>query len=179
MYGPIFLITLFVGFLTGCQPSVVQEAASLHRVPAGATIIVHEDIHFNSGKTKAFIQHGRRVETLEFGDLFFPHCIFEVDEWVAMPRLIKAGKYRVDRVNHRDDTRIYQKLAQANQVVASGGAAFVDYLHVTELELSDSDQTRGLKLVCQHSDSILADYLGVEQIRATLGKIASLDLPEQ
>jgi len=55
----------------------------------------------------------------------------------------------------------------------------VDYIHVTELELSSPEQTNGLKLVCQHSESILADYLGVEQIRATLGTIASLDLPDQ
>lgn len=95
-----------------------------------------------------------------------------------MPRLIKAGKYRVDRVNHRDDTHIYQKLAHASQDVADGGA-FIDYLHITELVLSSPERTNGLKLVCQVSDSILGDYLGVEQIRATLGKIASLELPGQ
>jgi len=78
MYGAIFLITLFIGFLTGCQSSVVQEGASVYRVPNGATVIVHKDIQLIPGKTKAFIQHGRLVETLEFGDLFFPHCIFEV-----------------------------------------------------------------------------------------------------
>jgi len=175
---PIFLIVLFLGFLTSCQSSVVKKEASVYSVSTGSTIIVHKDIQLIPGKTKAVIQGGRLVESLEFGDLFFPHCIFEVDKAAVMPRVIKAGKYRVDRVNHRDDTRIYQKLVHASQVVADGGE-FVDYLHLTELVLSSPEQTNGLKLVCQHSDSILADYLGVEQIRATLGKIASLELPGQ
>lgn len=178
MYRPIFLIALFIGLLNSCQSSVVKNEASGYRVPAGSTIIVHQDIQLISGKSKAIIQGGRLVETLEFGDLFFPHCIFEVGKGVLMPRLIKAGKYRVDRVNHRDDTRIYQKLVHASQIIADGGE-FIDYLHVTELVLSSPGQTNALKLVCQHSDSILTDYLGVEQIRAALGKIASLELPGQ
>ena len=178
MYRPIFLIALYVGLLNGCQSPVVKTEASVYRVPTGSTIIVHQDIQLVSGRTKAIIQGGRLVETLEFGDLFFPHCIFEVDEGELTPRLIKAGKYRVDRVDHRDDTQIYQKLVHASQIIADGGE-FIDYLHVTELVLSSPEQTNALKLVCQHSDSILTDYLGVELIRATLGKIASLELPDQ
>ena len=96
MYRQIFLVALFIGLLNSCQSSVVKNEASGYRVPAGSTIIVHQDIQLIAGKSKAIIQGGRLVETLEFGDLFFPHCIFEVGKGVLMTRLIKAGNYRVE-----------------------------------------------------------------------------------
>ena len=177
MYRPVFLVAVCLAFLTACQPPVVKNEASVYRVPTGARIIVHEDIPLISGRTRALIQGGHLVDRLEFGDLYFPHCIFEVDKVMAMPRMIRAGAYRVDSVRHRAHTHIYQKLVHSNQVVADGGGAFIDYLHVTELVLSSSEQPNGFKLLCQHSDLIYADYLGVVQIRATLGSIASLELP--
>ena len=176
MFHPIFLSTLFLGFLVSCQSSVAVKEAADDRVPPGSTINVHRDIQLNSDRTRVFIQAGRLLAGLEFGDLFFPHCIFEVRD--GIPRLIQSGKYRVDRVDYRDDTHIHQKLVHASQFVADGGE-FVDYLHVTELQLSSPDHAHGLKLICQHSDSILTNYLGVAQIRATLGDIASLELPGQ
>ena len=179
MYRRILLIGLFLGFLASCQSSVNTKDASAYSVPTGAMIIIHKDIHLRPGTTRAFIQRGRLVEVLEFGDLFFPHCIFEVDRDVAIAGFIRAGKYRVDRVKHRDDTHIYQKLAHANLLIADGGGAFVDYLYVTELQLSSAEHANRLQLVCQHADLIYADYLGVELIRATLGKIASLELPSR
>ena len=177
MYRLPIIFAVFLGFLTACQLPPVKNEFSVRRVPTGATLTVHEDIQLISGSNRALIQGGHLVETLEFGDLFFPHCIFEVNKPTAIPRLIRAGKYRVIRVKYRANTHIYQKLVHSSQVVVDGGGAFIDYLHVTELELSTPGQTDGFTLLCQHSDMIYADHLGVAQIRATLGSIASLELP--
>lgn len=173
-----FLLTFCLVLLVGCQVSPAKDETSPdYMVPVGSILILHHAIELPSGRSRALIRAGRLVDIIEFSDMFFPHCILDIDKKSDASRVIKAGEFRIKSVIRRQKASVYNNLVLLGGAVAdAGGNGFIDYIHATEMDLSSSAHPEGVKLICQVLGGVLTEPLNIKTIRNTLGRIASLKL---
>lgn len=164
--------------LLSCQaPPAQDETSPDYTVPVGSALILHKAFKLLPGRTRALIQAGHYVDVIEFSDMFFPHCFFDINREAESSQVIGPCEFRVIR---RQRAAVPEELVLANEfVVNAGDNGFIEYIHTTEIVLMSSAYLEGIKLVCQVLGGVLTEPLNIQTIRRTLGRLATLKLTNQ
>ena len=116
-----FTLAALASLLAGCQYSaaVKEEAAHGYLQLQGATLVVHEPVEIPAGRARVFLQdggpgQGRGWPGTSF-DQYRPHCGFEVERVDHDGFTIRAGEFRISRVQ-----RSLQQVVMSHPVYVAG-----------------------------------------------------------
>ena len=179
-----FLCT-FHWLLLACGSMTIRDSSTQSYIPIqGWVLELHQNVVIPSGRARVFFQEGRLVYAV---NEYKPHCQLVVRDISEQPRDVHAGRFAIDRVFGSTDEFVSNDriLLAANgaAVVADGGDGggerFLIFLY--HLQLHDDRQPHVTYLVCGGAaeEPFLARYPTIQDIHASLGKYATLIVPEE
>jgi hypothetical protein len=173
---------LTVVALSGCSGSISQALERTGQVvPSGSRLILHQNLEVRPGRDRVSIQGGK---VFKFGSpsLGKPLCRLIIDDFDQTSRTIAPGEFLVKRVSFYNEDWTYTtglRLQLATLYLSggtSGGPTWMVYW--TIMHLRSASQPRVKTLRCgELNDPTIARPLTVEQVRATLGNLATLETP--
>lgn len=174
------LAAILLMFFCGCQSVTKQnENSPFYKVPSGAELILHQAITVPPRQLKVYIQDGRLVYA---PDRYYPFCKFELRRVQKHPQIVAADRFQILRT--RRIKSHFVSIDRGPLVVSlllnfpkDGKPSPIVY--GTRMELRSATQDQVLALTCGHlqDPNMLARHLSINQIRATLGKVFTLQLP--
>lgn len=172
----VCLLSLLV--LGACQSTPLpREESPYHTVPAGSLLTLHKDLTIPARRASIFIQGGPMTVWQDVNS-YHPHCIFEMYKVKDTPQYVKAGTFTIRKVQREDYSAIAPGLQHARLMFSDGGPSYLVYATVMRLE--SIDQPEVFRLTCQHWEvpPQMPHHLTISQIRAALGNLFTLKLPE-
>jgi hypothetical protein len=175
----LMLCTVFgsVACQTGYQ--VHSGNRLFHELSAGE-LVLHQDIVIPAGRSHVVFQsEGISQGTNEY----HPHCELELRHVRQQPQPVQADVFRVTRV--RGQTHYVMRPAAPVLLAAAGGFNWLasdssEWIMLAyHMSLYSETQPDVVTLVCggAYNYPYYARYPGLEEIRAALGKVATLGLP--
>jgi hypothetical protein len=168
--------------MAGCQTSalVQQDAGSAYIALQQAEVVLERDIRVPAGQARVFVQGGEAISKGGLSgtfDSYRPHCAFEIGSVDHDGYLIRAGVFRITRV----ESSIVPVVSAAPVVVAwsggfvgGGSQAYYDGYHFWLT--SDADPSvRRMTCYGVYAEpyDLYPPTLG--EINAALGNVARLD----
>lgn len=178
------LVLLGAVALAGCTTHMAQRTeTSLYKVPAGSVIRLAERIRIPAGRTRIWIQSGRIVGT-GFNS-FEPSCNVEVTRLDnTRDQYVEPGEFRVVRTQFLREAIASAEpvmVASAGPLLAgaqdSGGDEF--FYEGYHLWVENPLQPNVRRFTCRGLYGFPYETRppNVEEIRAALGAVATLELP--
>jgi hypothetical protein len=177
---------LSVVLLAGCglSPIARQDTGSpFYPVPEGSVIDLHEPVQIRPGVTRAWIQRGE--PTGQRFDRYAVSCNFEVRELdYDNAQVIEPGRFEVRRtqqvreeVVRKSSPVLLAGLLTLGGMDGDGSAMIHEGYH---LWLDNPDQPDVMRLTCRGAFDDAGDALPptIDQIRAALGPVATLELAD-
>ena len=185
MYKLIGLVALAL-LLAGCQKSatVKEQSAQSYRQLQGATLVLKEPIRIPPGKARVFLQDGGSTQGTLLGGSFNqyrPHCGFEVQRIDHEGFTIRAGEFRISRVQHSlQPVVMAQPVRLAALQLAGGydGQGSGGYHEGYHIWLESGDQPEVMRVSCYGVYAERPDLYPptLEEIRQALGQAAEIRL---
>jgi len=167
--------------LLACGPMTIKDTATQSYIPIqGWVLELHQDIVIPAERTRVFFQEGRLLPWL---NEYKPHCQLRVRLLSEQPQHVQAGRFSIDRVSGRLDevvsNRRIQLAAAGDFVLADGDGGDGRMFYFYHLGLHSDAQPNVTYLVCAGAadEPALTDYPTLQEIRASLGEYATLELP--
>ncbi len=175
------LLAVTLTLLAGCAARALNENSPWYVMPAGSALILHGDLPVAEGTARAYVQFGRAATPGEI-DEFYPYCYFlqrAVARAGGSPLTIARDEFVTGQV-----TRRFAGIGAMHRFAALGfntgdRGGNSNRTFNTEVRLHSEAQPQVYKLICAFwGDPALERHLSVAQIRAALGDIATLRLPQ-
>lgn len=173
---PLFPVLLL---LPACHAVMQDETSPFFMVPPGSVVVLHQDLEVPPGRASVYIQRGRTTSYAAY-NRYYPHCRFEVRDVSEQPQLIRAGRFRVEKVTRETDYFAESGVMQYARLSIgqdSDGASLE--MEVVKMRLHSATQPEVLRLVCGGVMDFPFNVRppSVQEIRGTLGGLVSLTLP--
>jgi len=175
--------------LLGCQTHKVGDPSSPYYPPhEGSIVILHKDLEFPPETARIFLQRGKTHAYPGF-DHYYPWCYFQLNTIKNTTQTLSADTFEVYRVVSRTEQVVENgpvHLAglriqfETDFVMASsGGGGPTTVTAVVQMWLRSERQAEIRKLVCGGAEEnpAIARPPSINEIRAALGEIATLQLP--
>lgn len=174
------LILLMVSLLSACQSTPVKlEDSPYATLPAGSTLVQHQDLILPSNTFSLQFQNGEQLHHKNI-DQYYANCELESRDKASSPRTIKAGSYQITRSKRYHDYTALQPVKVAAVGIGFGtgfGSADV-FTYVLSMDLQSSLNPSITRFTCTHWGTYEDDdYLTLNVIRDTLNPIFSIKLP--
>jgi len=161
--------------LLGCESIPPSETSPFHRVPGGSRLILNTNLLVPPYSAKIYIQNG----WIAYGaNQYYPYCKLQLQEPKFTPQEVLPGVFEIYR-----SRRITDLFASLEPQVQHVRARLYDgkpspIVYGTDLFLRSAEQPQVYKLMCGHMQdpNLTARHLTIEQIRATLGEVFTLQL---
>ena len=176
MKRPLHVVALLV--LSACQfTPLPREESPFYTLPAGSQLILHEDLTIPAGRASVYIQ-GDPAPAIRGVYSFEPYCIFEMYHVKDTPQYVRAGTFTIRKVQREDYSAAAYGVQRARFLFSDGGPNYLVYATVMRLE--SKEQPEVYRLTCQHWEvpPQMPHHLTINQIRAALGKLLTLKLPD-
>jgi hypothetical protein len=182
------VMSLLALTLAACQSAGFRfsEDSPHYPPPVGTRVILHQPVTIPTGHASTYLQFGRTMRFAEV-DQYRAHCRLEVSRVGTSEQTVMPDEFRVTRagLEHRDSVRRGEttRLASAGMpgMLAQSGrhsGSMGIIVYVTRMKLHSDRQPEVLSLDCGHwSANPDEQFLTLNQIRAALGTIMSLQLP--
>jgi len=182
------VMSLLALTLAACQSAGFQfsEDSPHYPPPVGTRVILHQPVTIPPGHASIYLQFGRTMRFAEV-DQYRAHCRFEVSRVGTSEQTVMPDEFRVTRagLEHRDSVRRGEttRLAAAGvpHVLAASGrnsGSMGVIVYATRMKLHSERQPEVLRLDCGHwSTDPHDEFLTLNEIRATLAPLMSLQLP--
>ncbi len=173
------LFALVLGVLmTGCSSPTARrdESSPYYAVPAGATLELHRALHIRPGSTRAWIQGGAPVPTM---NSFIPNCNIEITTRNdALVQQVRPGTFRVRRTQPFFEW-VVQGAAPLQVAWGQDNDGASDLYRGYHLWLESAEQPEVRRLSCRgvYDTPANANPPSIAEIRAALGEVATLRLP--
>ncbi len=163
--------------LSACQSTpLAREESPYYTVPAGSRLILHKDLTIPAERAGVYIQGGMVMGWTEINS-YHPHCNLVMRRVADAPQTVRAGEFVVVKVR-RQNLSAVRPGAQYAQLFADGVPSH--WVYATVMDLRSTDQPEVISLTCQHWESPppAPQHLTIRQIRAALGELFTLKLPD-
>ena len=176
---------LFIVFLTACQSAVERDESSpFYLPPPGSKLILNREITIPADALKIYLQDGRLVYA---ANEYYPFCKFELRDLKETPQSVKPDEFEIYRTSRQ--TGVFARIDQHRLIVsahmithagARGDGPPSPIVYGIRMELRSTRQPEVFRLSCGHlqDPNMEARYLSIEQIRAALGPIFTLQLAQ-
>jgi hypothetical protein len=171
------LVVVLMVAMSGCAVAP-NEKYSGYAPPAGTRLILKQDLTIPPGQAGVVLQYGGVVSE-SHRNFYHPSCRLEVNDVRDTPQTVKPDEFVARRVERDAPSASISRpvLVADGAGVSGGGPAFFVFRTLFYLESARQPQVRAL--VCQQwSDPGLGQHLTIEEIRAALGSIMELQLPD-
>ena len=189
MIHAILSVLAALTLLAGCQaPQVRDEASPNFLPPKGSLVILHDDMQIPPQSARVFLQRGQFYGYHGI-DLYYPWCAFEVNDVSESTQILRANTFEIYRVHIRTEQVVDNTKTQlaslafgpnkAWHLVMDGSGGPTTVTKVLVMWMDSPNQSNIRKLTCGGSEEnvALARTPSVNQIRAALGDVATLELP--
>ena len=162
--------------IAGCAtPQARDESSQYFKLPKGSHLVLHQEIGILANSARAYVQNGRVLPFPEV-ERYRAHCKFEMKQPLDAPQTIKPDTFVVTEtyreINRGTHSGAIMPVAMR---LAYGGLSYE--LYATFFALKSATQKNVLGLTCQHlEDPVNPRYLSIQDIRTTLGSVATLQL---
>mgnify|MGYP001147803401 CR=1 FL=1 len=167
--------------LSACRPVVYNDPLDVPggRVPLESRVQLHQQLYFQPGYSRSFVQSGKAL-TYQQLDRYQPFCQFyryEPPKDLETLRSLQPDTFRVTKSFHE----IEFGMAGISVMISFGSIALSNSQGLQNLssvlKLASPAQPEIVELRCSVYDEPLDwNYLSVNQIKAVLGNIATLEL---
>ncbi len=173
----MLLLGFVVLLLAYARGAGADEDSPYFLIPAGSTLVLHQDIAVTPPGAVVYIQDGR-VKNYGAITRYYPHCLLTVVKPAAATQTVHPGKFLIYRSRVETDPVNSGAGPAGNQDIALGGVTQNPQIYETKLYLRSSSQPEVRRLTCQQLGDSASDgnYVSVRQIRKVLGALASLRL---
>jgi len=170
------VLPLLCLLLTACQTAgPLDEDSPFHILPTGSRIFLKQDLTIPAHSAGVLIQGGRVVHGKELNQ-YHPHCRLEVHNVRETEQTVTADEFLVRRAQQVTQTVALPGLTKTGR--RSSGSTSSLFVFQTILELRSDRQPQVRWLTCtQWGDSSLGRHVTTREIRQTLGKIVTIQLP--
>jgi hypothetical protein len=167
--------------VTGCQSAPVRDESSpLFKVPAGSSVILHRALETDPGSARAYIQFGQPMPFAQTRQRY-PRCYFYLDTVSDQAQTIESDEFEVVRTQQ---LRLMSQLEDGRLQAAVGfgfgfGDGGSDENFSTHMQLRSARQPTVSELICElltTTADVMRNHLSIEEIRATLGEVVTLQL---
>lgn len=181
------MVLLLALAVSACQGTATRdESSSRYEVPEGSTLVLQRPLRVEPGSSRAHVQFGQPVG---FSEVRWRHpvCIFLLDTPSEAARSIEPDAFtvvrtrRYRRISLRPSER---RLAQVGIGIGIGGGfgdGGSDETFRTRMTLQSARQPGVRELICElrtTTADVMRDHLSIREIRATLGEVAQLRIPQ-
>ncbi len=175
----VLLLSSFF-LLVSCVHNVKNVNSPFYQPPVNSRFQIHQPITIPADRASVFIQEGK-TRGGSFNH-FIPHCRLEVRHVGEKPQVVQPGKFTVTKVHRELPPVVALKPVHYADSGASSGDSGVsmDLIYVIYMRLSSEEQPNVLNITCGGStdDPSAVAPPSIEDIRKTLGSLASLQLPK-
>lgn len=169
-------VLLFSLLLVACQSAgPVDEDSRFHVLPIGSRLILNQDITIPAHTAGVHIQGGRIVNGKVLNQ-YHPHCRLEVHDVREVAQTVTADEFLVHRVQHVTPTVSLPGLIKTGRRYVGSSSSLLVYQTFLGLRSARQPQVRWLACM-QWGDSSLGQHVTTSEIRQTLGKIITLQIP--
>ena len=179
---PMGILVLFLLInLMGCQSPTVSETSSARDVTAGSILTLHQRLVIEPNSARVYLQHGKIMSANEVSR-FYPNCWFEVNTLSDKQQFIAPGNFRVNGIKYYRRPFGLGGIEQGILVAASTVARVFDRSReiefITEMTLIPDMQSDIRRFMCKITADSLGRYLTLEDIRAALGSVVTIEPTE-
>lgn len=173
------LILLIASLLTACQSKPVKlEDSAYATLPAGSTLVQHQDLTLPSNTFLLQFQNGQQLHNKDI-DQYYANCDLESRDKATSPRTIKAGVYQITRsTRYQEDSSLPVMVADNSGagIMLATGSYIIRF--VFSMDLQSDLNPNIIRFTCgAWGEQIVEDYLTLKVIRDTLKPIFSIELP--
>lgn len=165
--------------LASCAaPTIVDENSHLYPPPVGTVVELHTDVRIAPDRARATIQRGAVSPTGVHP--FAVWCQLEVRDVLPAPQVVHADTFRVHKVGSETTQVVETDSLQHVAGVDVQNQGSSDVTRIWHLWLTSERQPNVLRMSCggAFDAPYWAEFPSVQEIRATLGAVASLHLPQ-
>jgi len=179
------LVTFALGTLLilGCESTPVdRESSTAFKIPAGTKLVVNQELIIPAETASILIQDGKVAAGKKVRH-YHPHCRLEVRDRKEQPQSVQPDTFVAVKVLDFYEVVLARPLQVAqlgttDQGIMVAQDASPSFNYITELRLESESQPNVSRLQCMKwnvpPDS---DYVTVEEIRAVLGDLMTIELP--
>jgi hypothetical protein len=174
------VVLLISALLAACQIAPLRSDDSpFYKVPSGSKLRLNSKIIIPPNSVKIYIQEGQLVAA---ANQYYPFCRFDVRNLKEIPQPVEPDEIEIYRTSWVTD--LIAELNRHSLLAMTSRLDFGDkpspIVYGVQMDLRSAKQPDVFRLMCGHlqDPNIEARYLSVNQIRATLGKVFTLQLPE-
>ncbi|MHB8455071.1 MAG: hypothetical protein ACYDDO_10335 [Acidiferrobacterales bacterium] len=166
----------FMVLLIACIHGAHADSPYL-RIPAGSTLVFHQDIEVTPPGTVVYIQDGQVKNFLAITQ-YYPHCVLAVAQSSGATQTVHPGEFLIYRSRVEIDPIANSADPAANRDITLSARPESPQMYETRMYLRSSSQADVRSLTCQQREDSASDanYVSVRQIRKVLGTLASLRL---
>ncbi len=179
-----------VVLLLGCRTVKFGDTSSPYYRPSkGSIVILHSDLEFQPQTARVFLQRGK---TYGYGgiDRYYPWCYFQLYTVKDSIQTLNADTFEVYKVASRTEWVVEHgtmhlagvriQFGTDNFTAMSGDGGPSTETAVVQMRLRSEKQPQIFQLACGGAEEnpVLSKPPSIDEIRAALGKIATLRLPE-
>ena len=173
------LILLIASLLIACQGKPVKlEDSPYATLPAGSTLVQHQDLTLPSNTFSLQFQNGQQLHNNDI-DQYYANCELESRDKNSNARTIKAGSYQITRSKRYEDYTALQVMVAGIGIGIGTGIGSADvFTYVFSMDLQSSQNPYIIRLTCTAWGTPEDyDYLTLKIIRDTLRPLFSIKLP--
>jgi hypothetical protein len=175
----MFLFAAIV-LLGACQSySTPSEDSPYYAVPVGSRIVLNRPLIIPPDHASVYIQRGQIVPFSQFDD-YAPHCRFELSTVSPTAQTVEPDAFVVYKVGQ--EIIVGRALTRPGLLLAQSGGDRGDghdaKLYSRILYLRSTKQPDVLRVACgEWHDYSFSRHLTIQEIRAALGNLFTLELP--
>lgn len=175
-------VVFFVASSLAYPAIAADDERLIYGINEGAVVVLHQPLTIGTGDHQAFIQGGGLKSDSLYSaspgyNQYYPFCFFEIRSPSEQQQTISPGEFEIIRVMTEETEFVQAKPVRvAGRLQLAGSLSPI--VQVLILKLRSSSQPNVEQLVCADGFADPNDVIlpTLEQIKKTLGKVATLKL---